>query len=308
MKHIITVLTLFVSFSALSQNLDPELQKKIDEIVQSAKDAGSIDQPISEATKNIIDSSTKAQLDRKKPEGFYSTDCQNWKKIDLQKNQGELNLDKMFYKTLEGGFPSLFDIKKQTMFSYDQQKLFYIKIVSDAVTGLVNGTPVYREIDSTKIQNGLAGILQGIMLVAAEGSTSWLLTGKENSPRLLHMLTSEKSPALKDYISLICTRDAKCFLVSKNRASVELKLFSKEHVALKDAGIFSADRVNVFFRMCDTIDSKDFNADLTSEIRSFENSCNKKADPLLANKTKEKISSMCSELKYHILPMMKTYR
>lgn len=310
MNHLLVILLpllVIISSSGSAQNLDPELQKKIDEIIESTKKTGSVDQPILNTTKEVIDFSTRAQLDRKKPEGYYSTDCQLWKKINPQEQQGEANLTKMFYKTLEGGFPSHFNIPQQSMFSFDYQRLFYVKIQSDAITGLVNGIPVYREVSGKDMQSGLAGILQAVMLVSAEGSSSWLLTASKDVPRLLHMINSTDG-ALKNITSVVCTKDAKCFLVTKERSSLELKISSKEHVALKDIGVFSAERVNVFFRMCETIDSKDFNDDLASEIRTFESSCNRKIDAGLAGRVKERVSKICSELKYHILPMMKNYR
>ncbi len=287
--------------------LDPELKKRIDKIIEGTKNVGAVGQPISDETKKVLDSSTRLHLDRKNPEGQYSTDCKNWKTIDLSK-QSEINSTKMYYKTLEGGFPSLIDIKNQTIFSYDGQKLFYTKILSDAVTGLVNSVPIYREIEGKNIQSGLAGVLQGILLVAAESSSSWLLTGSGNTVRLLHMLVDQKSKALENYTSVVCTKEAKCFLVTKTKESEELRLSSNAHMALKDSGIFSVEKLGVFFRMCEAVDTKDFFKDLASEVKSFENACDKSFSANLTQIVQDRVSRICSELKYHILPMMKTYR
>lgn len=289
-------------------SVDPELQNQIDKILEDTKNVGAVGQPVSEETKAVLDSSTRLQLHRKNPEGQFSTDCKFWKTIDPNKAQSELNTNKMFYKTLEGGFLSLIGIPQQTIFSYDNNRLFYTKVYSGAITGLVNGVPFYREIEGEKIQPGLAGVLQGIVLIAAESSSSWLLTGSGNTVRLLHMLIGKKDKALENYTSLVCTKEDKCFLITKDKSSEELRLASKEHMALKDAGIFSVDKIGVFFRMCEAIDNKAFFDSLAQEAKEFEGACSQRLPPNLSSIAQSRASRICSELKYHILPIMKIYR
>lgn len=307
--NILAVLSIFVAVFVYGQS-DSKLQKKVIRVMEDTKSAGTKDEPVSQTTKDFIDSAINAHLNmaiekKQDKEDFnidYSTNCKDWLNLKTQKDAkfGEI----VYYKR-NGEISSIAEKKQQSVL-YSNGKFVTIKITEGAIAGFHDKSPIYRGINNEKIHADLPGMLQALALVAANATSEWQVSFKKKNAVLLKVIQDKKDDLLKDYGFLGCVKEI-CF-VTKNSKSEILTADSPIYKKLKSLNVFSREQMSKFYKMCDLINTNTFLADNENSMRTFVNACGLKVDPYYYGEISKTVSEGCTDLKNNLLPKVENFK
>lgn len=285
-----------------------KLQKKVTDAIEDTKSMGTADEPVSQATKDFIDSAINSQLNstienrnEKETTVLGSSNCKDW--VDIKTQKTPVISDIYYYKKDEELFA--IDSKKQQSISYQNGRFFSLKIVDRAIVGFHDKSPIYRGINNEKIHPDLAGMLQAMALVAGDSVTEWNVSFKKQTPVLLKNIENKNDPLLKDYGFLGCVKDI-CF-VTRAGKSVILTNKSKVFPKLKSLGLFSKASMQKFYNMCNIVEKNTFLTDNELAMRSFASSCGITVDPYYYSDLAKTVTSGCTNLKIDLLPKVQNF-
>jgi len=286
-----------------------ELQKKVIQVIEDTKSAGTEDEPVSQATKDFIDSAINSQLNstiENKQESMAailgSSNCKDW--VDIKTQKTPVISDIYYYKKDNEFFAV--DPKRQQSISYQNGKFLSLKIMDKAVVGFYDKSPVYRGINNEKIHIDLAGMLQAMALVAADSVTDWNVSFRKGTPVILKNIQDKKDDLLKDYGFLGCVKEV-CF-VTKDSKSLILTSTSKVFPKLKSLGVFSSARLQKFYNMCNIIEKNTFLTDSEVAMRNFSSACGITVDPNYYNDLSKTVIAGCNDLRKDLLPRVQNFK
>ncbi len=274
--------------------------KTAQEIIENIKIAGTDDHPVSPYAQKTLDQAVlNTKNESKVPQdlGLLSPDCKDWQ----QPNSISVT-PKVFFTKKANKSPALINENESYMISADPFN--YSALYNDAFIILSGARGFsHRQIKPGILEKGLAGILQGMAIVAGESDEWKFGIGKTGETVAMVFLMTKEIGALEPYHAIVCSKKD-CLLI-KNRGHKILTVNSPEALALKKKDFFIDAKIQALYKTCEDLTSKKVIDDFQERLLFYKNSCNLKITDT-TNFDQLKVS--CDDFQKQVLPLLRKFQ